>query len=387
MKWCVRCGGEEKCRKGLPLAVLVLFLLLAAALCGCGGKTDSSQPSVQLKDYLDLGMKYLAEENYEEAIIAFEKAIALDPKNLPAYEGIADAYKGQDNYEKAAEYLERGLGEADGSYDTGSAVEKLTGYYRTLAERADTEGDDETAFKYYSRIAELDKEDKETEKWLSGYSTRSGLKSRSAGLGQDVDRLMQAEDYESLYQLMESEQLQEIINLMEELGDKDRLIFRTDKGKAGIYRVVSENYGPYMLYYGDYDGNIRSGNGVWIGSKDGAYFCAIGEWKNDQPNGHQMTREWKPSLDADIERRELIGNTVNGLWEGSVDFGFIRASGKHGYIVDFSGGKWVVIEDTPYKSTDRWVVSRNYYGDASGVMAIEGKNLDKVHGIAGFTGR
>ena len=391
MKNCSKYGLKTQSRKRILLALVVVFLLSASALSACAGQAGSAQPALQIKEYVDLGMKYLLEQNYEEAIISFEKAIALDPKNLPAYEGIADAYRGQNNYEKAVEYLERGLDEADGAYDTGGTIKKLTDSYRTLAERADAEGDDEAAFRYYSKISELDKEDKEAEEWIRGYSTRSDLKAGCADLGKDVEQMMQAEDYESLYQLMESDRLQEIIDLMEDLGDRDRVIFRTENGKAGIYRVVSKNYGPYMLYYGDYDGNLRSGNGVWIGSHAGAWYCAIGEWKNDQPNGRQVTREWRPGFNTVVETRELIGNTVNGLWEGSVDFGFITDSGKGGWIVNFSHGKWVVIGDTPYESTGEWVVSRTSYDPGGNrgddVMLTEDKNLAKDHGIAGFTGR
>ncbi len=42
----------------------------------------------------DLGVRYLNEGNYEEAIIAFSAAIKIDPKRAPAYVGRGDAYVG-----------------------------------------------------------------------------------------------------------------------------------------------------------------------------------------------------------------------------------------------------------------------------------------------------
>lgn len=41
-----------------------------------------------------MGVRYLSEGNYEEAIIAFTAAIEIDPKQAPAYVGRGDAYVG-----------------------------------------------------------------------------------------------------------------------------------------------------------------------------------------------------------------------------------------------------------------------------------------------------
>lgn len=62
--------------------LLVLTILLVA---GC-------QKKMTVQDYLDLGEKYLTEANYEEAIIAFTKAMEIDPKQAAAYEKRAEVY-------------------------------------------------------------------------------------------------------------------------------------------------------------------------------------------------------------------------------------------------------------------------------------------------------
>lgn len=56
---------------------LILSLILIAGLCACGAKTWQKQ--------YDLGMRYLTEGSYEEAILAFTAAIEIDPKNADAY--------------------------------------------------------------------------------------------------------------------------------------------------------------------------------------------------------------------------------------------------------------------------------------------------------------
>lgn len=83
--------------------VFVLTICLTLGLCACGQKAPTWQ------EQYDLGVRYLSEGNYEEAIIAFTAAIEIDPKNAEAYIGLADVYIQQGEYEKAREILEQGF--------------------------------------------------------------------------------------------------------------------------------------------------------------------------------------------------------------------------------------------------------------------------------------
>lgn len=89
-------------RKQIIILVGLVILLLTA----CGGTNRTWQ------EQYDLGIRYLSEGNYEEAIIAFTAAIEIDPKLAPAYVGRGDAYilsgetaenlaAAQSDYEKA----------------------------------------------------------------------------------------------------------------------------------------------------------------------------------------------------------------------------------------------------------------------------------------------
>ena len=73
---------------GLCLGIL---LLLGATACGSKAPTWQEQ--------YDLGVRYLSEGNYEEAIIAFTAAIEIDSKRAEAYIGRGDAYIGSDEVE------------------------------------------------------------------------------------------------------------------------------------------------------------------------------------------------------------------------------------------------------------------------------------------------
>lgn len=78
-------GGEEhKVKKHTMACLIVLCIVLTA--CSVLGPTWQEQ--------YDLGMRYLTEQNYEEAVVAFTAAIEIDPKQAPVYEGRGDAYVG-----------------------------------------------------------------------------------------------------------------------------------------------------------------------------------------------------------------------------------------------------------------------------------------------------
>lgn len=65
--------------------ILTIALLLGLASC-------SQSAEAQWQEQYDLGIRYLSEGNYEEAIIAFTAAIEIDPKNKDAFLARGDSY-------------------------------------------------------------------------------------------------------------------------------------------------------------------------------------------------------------------------------------------------------------------------------------------------------
>ena len=84
--------------KKLVLPLLLLFALL----CGCG------QASPEWQEQYDLGVRYLSEGNYEEAVLAFEAAIEIEPRRAEAYVGAARAAMALGDAGAAADFLARG---------------------------------------------------------------------------------------------------------------------------------------------------------------------------------------------------------------------------------------------------------------------------------------
>ena len=73
----------------------VAMLLVGLFLVACASKATKAVEKVEL------GQKYLTELNYTEAVASFTEAIGLDPENIPAYMGRAEAYVALKQYDDA----------------------------------------------------------------------------------------------------------------------------------------------------------------------------------------------------------------------------------------------------------------------------------------------
>ena len=82
-------------RRKLWSQLIAVIVLVAVLLTSCGSKAATST------DKIELGQKYLTELNYTEAIASFTEAIKLDPNNIQAYMGRAEAYVALGEYDKA----------------------------------------------------------------------------------------------------------------------------------------------------------------------------------------------------------------------------------------------------------------------------------------------
>ena len=86
-------------------ALAIIIGMFSLSACGQSGPTWQEQ--------YDLGVRYLSEGNYEEAIIAFTAAIEIDPKRPEAYAKAAEAYEALEDYKSAVAILEKGYAETE----------------------------------------------------------------------------------------------------------------------------------------------------------------------------------------------------------------------------------------------------------------------------------
>lgn len=88
----VKYGRERIYRKRITNFLLALEILASVTTCGKHTGTQSGSQAPTWQEQYDLGIRYLFEGNYEEAIFAFTAAIEIDPKQAPAYVGRGNAY-------------------------------------------------------------------------------------------------------------------------------------------------------------------------------------------------------------------------------------------------------------------------------------------------------
>jgi len=93
--------------------VIGAILLIGGIVCAVIFLNDPIKRTNNPSELLSLGQKYLLEQDYERAIVAFEKLIRIDPKNVEGYLGLADAYIGNGNRDKAVEVLLIGWNETE----------------------------------------------------------------------------------------------------------------------------------------------------------------------------------------------------------------------------------------------------------------------------------
>ena len=83
-------------------------LIVGLTIFYCIVTTTACTKEISYEEYLELGIKYLLENNYEEAIVSLELAIKMEPKRPEAYQKLAETYQSQGNLSKAIEILARG---------------------------------------------------------------------------------------------------------------------------------------------------------------------------------------------------------------------------------------------------------------------------------------
>ena len=95
--------------------------------------------------------------------------------------------------------------------------------------------------------------------------------------------------------------------------------------KLGIYY----SKGHYLFYYGEYDGNRRNGNGIWICADNlktnTSYreYWAEGPWSGDKPNGMFTIRNLSKYATSDKEQLiEATADVKDGLYNGKVTYSY-----------------------------------------------------------------
>ena len=298
--------------------ILAVMLVVFGLLTGCGKSVEK-----QIAEQLELGNKYLTESDYEQAIVAFNKVIELDPKQVIAYEKLADSYIGLDKKEEALDILCQGVGviiEAEAGAEGQALKERAVTLCEELLQTYLEANVDERS-KCLEQLKQLDvskaeqyeremQQKQEKERLLAKYE--DFLKNARIGLNGDEWRTFTVERFP-----WNSELSHELYKA----GLED-IVY--DYGDGTYLQVTKDDY----VYYGNMKDGKRSGdNGIWLHvSGNGHRYRFKGTWEDGYPNG--------PG-----EEREIASDNSEWVKSGSWSKGLENGKMRIEHIDDFRGSR------------------------------------------------
>lgn len=325
---------------------IFVVCIMCIFLTACSGRLE-----LQIREQLDLGTQYLSEGQYEEAIVAFQKVITLEPKQVEAHKGLGQAYQycgeaveediveKRDYFDQAAEEYEIVLEQNSGDTDVQEWLEKVR-----------------------NQIEELDQQ-------IEAQKQEELVREEYADLLANISDLFVSEDYEQIYELMQGE---EYVELSKNL--QADLIF-LQEGNIGLGFYESG------IYYGEYEGRTRQGEGVWMCNglamaHEGLIYVAQGTWEQDLPDG-EFTEAYMYTWGTD--RRD--GRVIGGVWDGSAIEEYTNPDGsKETYQVSFTNGKIDILRT--YVGDDG--ITYYVFGDNGEQEAVSLDSMDFTQVILGF---
>ena len=140
--------------------VLCILLMLLGLLNACSAHSEDAaeKAAPTWQSQYDLGVRYLSSGNYEEAILAFNAAIEIDPKNAETYEQRGNAYWELAQNAQGSEQTEAyrcAAEDYESAMKWGSETDVL---YRRAADSYYGAQDYEKAESYYEKLLEKDED-------------------------------------------------------------------------------------------------------------------------------------------------------------------------------------------------------------------------------------
>ena len=358
------------------LKLLLIFILTILLLFGCKSK------EARVQEQFDLGSKYMAELDYENAIVALNKAIKIDPKNVDAYKMLAEVYEKSGRLDDARATLEKVLELDDLSSENKDEINdriknldflvmisKLPGEYDepTALELSNTGSNDI----YYS----IDTKDSRLVATDMKYTS-------PILLDEDGSYIVKAYTVDSSGNKHDSTEVKYTIKLSEKHLEKDSWesvgnIYRY-RGKDGKI-VTGWQQIDGSWYYFKENGDMATG----VAEINGAKYC-FDEDGVMLTGWQQIAGKWYCFGDdgaAKSGSQSIDGKQYYFGDDGAMLIGWQQIDGKWYYILD-SGelstgwkeidGKWYYFASNGEMKTDQYI--DGYYVGADGVRVAQSNN-------------
>lgn len=328
----------KKKRKGGFVAVIIVICIVimgiavgALMIFSNQGSQQESSPDKQalLEQQISLGEKYLLEENYEEAIVAFKTAIDIEPNNPELYIKLADTYIAAGRSKEALEALEDGY-EKTGDENIKKKIEEVK--IEIQFEDLMTEGQNEYNNKNYETAINKFKEaislkPKEVQPYLS--AADAYIANKDTGGAKEI--------LKEGYQQTKSD---EIKNKLDNLPSYQKAYWNV------IQKLIEENGEGKVIEDEQHEGQYRA---------TGVFFVRL--FNNDDDNEEELFCIYFGENNAGYsEVYDFDGEKAQSVYKDNI----IRYDGSSGnYIIEkhiFENGQFEVYLDN------------NTYGNLSSVL-------------------
>ncbi len=368
-------------KKLLLIIISAVLLITACVSIGISGVLSPYERQVRL------GYKLLEQGKYEEAILAFDKAIEIDVKRDKAYIGKADVYVARCD-ENTLEDIKAVM---ETAYNQHYSDKNIVDAFIRLADDLCNKDKLEWAIELLNYGYELTGDERINEH-------RAELRDKfAADFLKTLYEMFESGNTDAVKQEIQSEKYLAFMNLVEDKDYKYIYFPTSNKDKTGkgvaLYYVETENFGNVFVYYGDYVNGARSGNGTWVGADGIQYYWFEGTWNNDKPNGagtistvRDEARIKKEGNTTYCLKLEVVGSFKDGLYHGTIN--------EKWTMDDGDVMKWHPINSTDgiYHGVDvpdmfDYADERLAAGDYLVSMTDEGSDLwddGTVHAIKGF---
>lgn len=297
-------------RRSLSIAISILLSVLVLSAC-------SQSTQEQWQEQYDLGVRYLSEGNYEEAIIAFTAAIEIDAQRSEGYHGLADVYVALGDIDAAITTLNQGYEETGDSSIMDRLAELENGQIPILTE----EGKRNLTWAYnllkandYTALCQEGNQLYIDRQYAFPFDDYIGLCFDGAGLHRSFDGIcMKIIDSRHWY-------FGQLVS-----GEPEGI------GVSYCYRPQVESNGT--LFYELYEGEWRNGKA----NGDGVLTNMIGNTAEEQCS-HTYEGVWVDNaINGDVVEIDCVDDMVETEYHYACDSGF--------YVLD---ERWVQKDDGSY---------------------------------------
>ena len=147
-KFCSNCGTPNtinfqienentvlpKRKKSILLLVGIISIIIIALIIIAVVILTKASKTTTYDEKMDLGRKYLAELDYDQAVLYYKEAINIDPKNTSAYIELADVYSKMGDNRMAREILAEAVKNSDDKKEKEKINEIMTKYEDSYSE-------------------------------------------------------------------------------------------------------------------------------------------------------------------------------------------------------------------------------------------------------------